>query len=50
MAESAIRAADDAARMAAAGYDAALVGEALVRAPDPAALVAAMAAATVTAR
>ncbi len=50
VAESAIRDAGDAARMAAAGYDAALVGEALVRAPDPAALVAAMAAATVTAR
>jgi indole-3-glycerol phosphate synthase len=50
VAESAIRSADDAARMAAAGYDAALVGEALVRAPDPAALVAAMAAATVSRR
>jgi indole-3-glycerol phosphate synthase len=50
VAESAIRGADDAARMAAAGYDAALVGEALVRAPDPAALVAAMAAATVAHR
>lgn len=31
-----------AARMRAAGYDAILVGEALVRAPDPAALVAAL--------
>jgi indole-3-glycerol phosphate synthase len=50
VAESAIRSADDAARLAAAGYDAALVGEALVQAPDPAALVAAMAAATVTPR
>lgn len=44
VAESAIRSADDAARMAGAGYDAVLVGEALVRAPDPGALVAALAA------
>jgi indole-3-glycerol phosphate synthase len=50
VAESAIRDASDAARMAAAGYDAALVGEALVKAADPAALVAAMSAATVTPR
>jgi indole-3-glycerol phosphate synthase len=50
VAESAIRRAEDAARMAAAGFDAALVGEALVRADDPAALVAAMGAARVAAR
>jgi indole-3-glycerol phosphate synthase len=40
VAESGILAAGDAGRMAAAGYDAVLVGEALVRADDPAALVA----------
>jgi indole-3-glycerol phosphate synthase len=40
VAESAIRGADDAARMAAAGFDALLVGEALVRASDPRALAA----------
>jgi indole-3-glycerol phosphate synthase len=34
VAESAIRSTDDAARMAAAGFDAVLVGEMLVRAPD----------------
>ena len=39
VAESAIRGPDDAKRMAAAGYDAILVGEALVRAPDPRPLV-----------
>jgi indole-3-glycerol phosphate synthase len=39
VAESAIRAPADAERMAAAGFDAVLVGEALVRAGDPAALV-----------
>lgn len=50
VAESAIRTAEDAARMAAAGFDAALVGEALVKAVDPSALVAAMAAATVSRR
>jgi indole-3-glycerol phosphate synthase len=44
VAESAIRAPADAARMGAAGYDAVLVGEALVRAADPAALVATLAA------
>ncbi len=37
--ESGIHARDDAARMAAAGYDAVLVGESLVRASDPAALL-----------
>jgi indole-3-glycerol phosphate synthase len=42
VAESAIRAPDDARRMADAGYDAVLVGEALVRSDDPAALVQAM--------
>lgn len=40
VAESGIFTGADAARMAAAGYDAVLVGEALVKAPDPAALVA----------
>jgi indole-3-glycerol phosphate synthase len=35
VAESAIRSIDDARRMAGAGYDAVLVGEALVRAADP---------------
>jgi indole-3-glycerol phosphate synthase len=39
VAESGVSGAAGAARMAAAGYDAILVGEALVRAPDPAALV-----------
>jgi indole-3-glycerol phosphate synthase len=39
IAESAIRSVDDAARMAAAGFDAVLVGELLVRAPDPTAEV-----------
>ena len=42
MAESAIRSPEDAHRMAAAGFDAVLVGEALVRSPDAAALVAAL--------
>jgi indole-3-glycerol phosphate synthase len=42
VAESAIRSPDDAGRMAEAGYDAVLVGEALVRSDDPAALVRAM--------
>jgi indole-3-glycerol phosphate synthase len=44
VAESAVRSVDDAQRMAAAGFDAVLVGEALVRSPDAAALVGAMAA------
>lgn len=39
VAESGIAGPDDASRMAAAGYDAVLVGESLVRAPDPAELV-----------
>jgi indole-3-glycerol phosphate synthase len=43
VAESAIRSVDDARRMAAAGFDAVLVGEALVRADDPTALVQAFA-------
>jgi indole-3-glycerol phosphate synthase len=42
VAESAIRSAEDAERMAAAGYEAVLVGEALVRRQDPSALVHAM--------
>jgi len=42
VAESAIRSPDDAERMADAGYDAVLVGEALVRSDDPTALVHAM--------
>ena len=50
VAESAIRSADDARRMAAAGFDAVLVGEALVRADDPTALVRQLAAAPVTRR
>jgi indole-3-glycerol phosphate synthase len=39
IAESAIRTVDDAQRMAHAGFDAVLVGEMLVRAPDPGAAV-----------
>jgi indole-3-glycerol phosphate synthase len=50
VAESAIRASEDAATMAAAGFDAVLVGEALVRADDPAALVRSLAAAPVRRR
>jgi indole-3-glycerol phosphate synthase len=42
VAESAIRSPDDAARMAACGFDAVLVGEALVCSSDPAALAAAL--------
>lgn len=45
IAESGIDGPDAAARMARAGYQAALVGEALVRADDPGSLVAAMTAA-----
>jgi indole-3-glycerol phosphate synthase len=44
VAESAIRSVDDARRMANAGFDAILVGEALVRAPDPSAFVRELAA------
>jgi indole-3-glycerol phosphate synthase len=43
IAESAIRSSADAQRMADAGFDAVLVGEALVRAEDPAATVRALA-------
>jgi indole-3-glycerol phosphate synthase len=50
VAESAIRTPDDARRIAAAGFDAILVGEALVRAPDPAALVREFASAPVSRR
>ena len=39
VAESGIWTREDAGRMRAAGYDAVLVGESLVRAPDPAALI-----------
>ena len=42
VAESAIRAPEDAERMAEAGYDAVLVGEALVRSDNPTVLVQAM--------
>jgi indole-3-glycerol phosphate synthase len=44
IAESAIRSVDDAARMAAAGFDAVLVGEMLVKAADPIAAVRGLAA------
>jgi len=44
VAESAIRTVDDARRVAAVGFDAALVGEALVRSEDPTRLVAELAA------
>ena len=50
VAESAIRSPDDARRMGAAGFDAVLVGEALVRADDASALVREMATAPVTRR
>jgi indole-3-glycerol phosphate synthase len=50
VAESAIRTPDDARRVAAAGFDAVLVGEALVRAADPTALVRDLAAVPVTRR
>lgn len=42
VAESGVSSPEGAARMAAAGYDAILVGEALVRSPDPARLTAAL--------
>jgi indole-3-glycerol phosphate synthase len=42
VAESGVRDADDARRLADAGYDAVLVGETLVRAPDPSAMVRAL--------
>ncbi len=50
VAESAIRSVDDAERVAAAGFDSVLVGEALVRTDDPTALVRAMSTAPVTRR
>jgi indole-3-glycerol phosphate synthase len=50
VAESSIRTPQDAARMAAAGFDAVLVGEALVRSEDPTALVGQLASATVSRR
>ena len=40
VAESGIRSADDIARLRAVGYDGFLVGEALMRQPDPAAALA----------
>jgi indole-3-glycerol phosphate synthase len=50
IAESSVRSADDARRMAAAGYDAVLVGEALVRAAEPEHLLREMGAAVVQRR
>jgi indole-3-glycerol phosphate synthase len=50
VAESAIRSVDDAQQMAAAGFDAVLVGEALVRSDDPAGLVRSFAATPVARR
>ncbi|MGH9032301.1 MAG: indole-3-glycerol-phosphate synthase TrpC, partial [Acidimicrobiia bacterium] len=50
VAESAIRVPVDASRMAGAGFDAVLVGEALVRAPDPTPLVGELAATPATPR
>ena len=50
VAESAIRSADDAALAGGAGFDAVLVGEALVRSPDPTALTRALASADVSSR
>lgn len=47
VAESALRSVDDVRRMAAAGFDAVLVGEALVRSEDPAGLVQALASVAV---
>jgi len=47
VAESAVRSPADAARLGAVGFDAVLVGEALVRADDPAALVRDLGAAPV---
>ncbi|HEX2851185.1 MAG TPA: indole-3-glycerol phosphate synthase TrpC [Acidimicrobiales bacterium] len=49
VAESGIRTADDAARLAAAGYDAVLVGEHLVTSTDPASAVRALVAAPLAA-
>jgi indole-3-glycerol phosphate synthase len=50
IAESAVRSTEDARRMAAVGFDAVLVGEALVRSADAAALLGAMASVAVAPR
>ena len=50
MLAEAIRTVDDARRVAAAGFDAILVGEALVRAADPTALLRELASAPVARR
>jgi len=50
VAESGIRGAEDAAALAAAGYDAILVGEHLVRSGDPAAAVASLCGFTIAGR
>src|SRR6185437_5833776 len=50
VAESGIRTQADLARMAAAGYDAFLIGESLMREPDPAAALAALLGHEVSAR
>jgi indole-3-glycerol phosphate synthase len=50
VAESAIRTPEDAEHMAGSGFDALLVGEALVRAADPRALAASLVAPTVARR
>ena len=50
VAESAIRSLEDASKMAEAGFNAVLVGEALVRHPDPSSLVAAMSEVSVSPR
>ena len=50
VAESAIRSLEDAAKMAGAGFNAVLVGEALVRHPDPSSLVSDMAGVLVSQR
>ena len=50
VAESAVRSVSDAVRMARAGFDAVLVGEALVRSEDPESLVRALGAARVSPR
>jgi indole-3-glycerol phosphate synthase len=50
VAESAIRSLDDARRMAMAGFDAVLVGEALVRSDDPGSLAGELAALPTTSR
>lgn len=50
VAESAIRSLEDASKMAEAGFNAVLVGEALVRHPDPSSLVADMAGVLVSTR